>query len=500
MKSMTPPTSRRMACAITPATWRWCAAAKPRSRSCWHRRRLRSKARSMRGAAAIAAASAGTLRRPAPADGRGDRLAARRPAARTLHRAAARRGGPGRAGARRAGAAVPQPARLCAADLVPRLRPSDACPNCDAWLVDHRFQRRLVCHHCGFLLPPPATCPKCEAAGFSFVAGRSRRRAARRGGGRAVSGRRILVLSQRSGRIDRAAARRNSTMSPRAASTSSSARSLSPRDTIFRSSIWSASSMPISASEWRSARRRAHVPAAASGRRAAPGARQGRGVGFLQTHQPEHPVMRALIAATARPSMPTRSSAREDRYPPFGRLASLVVSGGDKHATEGLCPEARRGRAARRAGAPAGSGGGAARCRARPPPLSSAGQVAAPSICRPTCANGSRRPQNEEDAQARGRRRSSRASSEVHPGSRPICRLPTIGRGSASSGAEGRRPGHRRQGGHSMPVFSRIAALAFVGLSSLFRPPDLVTTDLLPVPMKSVVWRIEFHDPVNIGI
>ena len=24
-----------------------------------------------------------------------------------------------------------------------------ACPNCDAWLVDHRFKRRLVCHHCG---------------------------------------------------------------------------------------------------------------------------------------------------------------------------------------------------------------------------------------------------------------------------------------------------------------------------------------------------------------
>ena len=29
------------------------------------------------------------------------------------------------------------------------------CPNCDAWLVDHRFKRRLVCHHCGFSMPPP---------------------------------------------------------------------------------------------------------------------------------------------------------------------------------------------------------------------------------------------------------------------------------------------------------------------------------------------------------
>ena len=61
-----------------------------------------------------------------------------------------------------------------------------ACPNCDAWLVDHRFRRRLVCHHCGFSMPLPEQCPKCEATG-SFVAGRSRRRAAGAGGGRAVS-------------------------------------------------------------------------------------------------------------------------------------------------------------------------------------------------------------------------------------------------------------------------------------------------------------------------
>src|SRR5207247_275338 len=43
------------------------------------------------------------------------------------------------------------------------------CPNCDSWLVDHRFKRRLVCHHCGFSLPPPAVCQKCQASD-SFVA------------------------------------------------------------------------------------------------------------------------------------------------------------------------------------------------------------------------------------------------------------------------------------------------------------------------------------------
>ena len=35
------------------------------------------------------------------------------------------------------------------------------CPNCSAWLVEHRLSRRLACHHCGHETPPPETCPEC---------------------------------------------------------------------------------------------------------------------------------------------------------------------------------------------------------------------------------------------------------------------------------------------------------------------------------------------------
>src|SRR5712672_488853 len=44
-----------------------------------------------------------------------------------------------------------------------------SCPHCDAWLVDHRFRRQLVCHHCGFATPQPTACPKCQATD-SFTA------------------------------------------------------------------------------------------------------------------------------------------------------------------------------------------------------------------------------------------------------------------------------------------------------------------------------------------
>ncbi|WP_334176156.1 primosomal protein N', partial [Pseudoxanthobacter sp.] len=39
-----------------------------------------------------------------------------------------------------------------------------SCPNCSAWLVDHRLRGRLVCHHCGHTEPRPDTCPACGEA------------------------------------------------------------------------------------------------------------------------------------------------------------------------------------------------------------------------------------------------------------------------------------------------------------------------------------------------
>jgi primosomal protein N' (replication factor Y) len=35
------------------------------------------------------------------------------------------------------------------------------CPNCSAWLVEHRLSRRLACHHCGHETSPPSNCPEC---------------------------------------------------------------------------------------------------------------------------------------------------------------------------------------------------------------------------------------------------------------------------------------------------------------------------------------------------
>jgi primosomal protein N' (replication factor Y) len=65
------------------------------------------------------------------------------------------------------------------------------------------------------------------------------------------------------------------------------------------------------------------------------GREEGRGAGYLQTHQPDHPVMRALLAGDRDAFYTSEIALREKtQYPPFGRLASLLVSAGERPAAE----------------------------------------------------------------------------------------------------------------------------------------------------------------------
>jgi primosomal protein N' (replication factor Y) len=45
------------------------------------------------------------------------------------------------------------------------------CPQCTAWLVEHRFIGRLQCHHCGYQVKPPEECPSCGQKDKLFACG-----------------------------------------------------------------------------------------------------------------------------------------------------------------------------------------------------------------------------------------------------------------------------------------------------------------------------------------
>jgi primosomal protein N' (replication factor Y) len=208
-----------------------------------------------------------------------------------------------------------------------------ACPNCDAWLVDHRFKRRLVCHHCGYSMPPPTLCPKCQATG-SFVAVGPGVERLEQEAAELFPGARILVLSSdlvesverlRQELDDVAQGCFDIVIGTQLVAKGHHFPKLNLVGIVD-------ADLGLANGDPRAAERTFQLLHQVVGRA---GREAGRGVGLLQTHQPEHPVMRALIAQDREAFYAAEIAVREKTgYPPFGRLASLLVSGADKHATD----------------------------------------------------------------------------------------------------------------------------------------------------------------------
>jgi primosomal protein N' (replication factor Y) (superfamily II helicase) len=208
-----------------------------------------------------------------------------------------------------------------------------ACQNCDAWLVDHRFKKRLVCHHCGFSMPPPEKCQKCGTE-HSFVPVGPGVERLEHEAAELFPDKRILVLSSdlvesierlRQELDDVAQGRFDIVIGTQLVAKGHHFPKLNLVGIVD-------ADLGLSNGDPRAAERTFQLLHQVVGRA---GREEGRGYGFLQTHNPEHPVMRALIAQDREAFYSAEIEVREKTgYPPFGRLASLLISGGDKHATE----------------------------------------------------------------------------------------------------------------------------------------------------------------------
>ncbi|HYS48550.1 MAG TPA: primosomal protein N', partial [Xanthobacteraceae bacterium] len=207
------------------------------------------------------------------------------------------------------------------------------CPTCDSWLVEHRFKRRLVCHQCGFATPPPTACPKCQAT-ESFVACGPGVERLEEEVAALFPQRRILVLSSdlvaTVERLREELAEVEQGLVDIVIGTQLVAKGHHfPKLNLV--GIVDAD-LGLGHGDPRAAERTFQLLHQVIGRA---GREEGRGYGLIQTHQPNHPVMRALIAAERDAFYSAEIEARERAgYPPFGRLASLLVSGPEKPAAE----------------------------------------------------------------------------------------------------------------------------------------------------------------------
>ena len=210
-----------------------------------------------------------------------------------------------------------------------------ACTICDAWLVDHRFRQRLVCHHCGFSMPRPPACPNCQAEESLVAIGPGVERLQEEAAA-LFPDQRTMVLSSdlitsietmRSELNDIAAGRVDIIIGTQLVAKGHHFPRLNLVGVID-------ADLGLGNGDPRAAERTWQLLNQVIGRA---GRDSGRGVGYLQTHQPEHPVMKALVACDREAFYANEIGSRERTgYPPFGRLASLIISAGDRPGAEGF--------------------------------------------------------------------------------------------------------------------------------------------------------------------
>jgi primosomal protein N' (replication factor Y) len=208
-----------------------------------------------------------------------------------------------------------------------------ACTICDAWLVDHRFRQRLVCHHCGFSMPRPSQCPHCAAEESLAAVGPGVERLQEEAAALFPDARTMVLSSDLITSIETMRSELNDIAEGRV-------------DIIIGTQLVAKghhfprlnlvgvvdADLGLGNGDPRAAERTFQMLNQVIGRT---GREQGRGIGYLQTHQPEHPVMKALVASDREAFYASEIAARErSGYPPFGRLASLIISAGDRPTAE----------------------------------------------------------------------------------------------------------------------------------------------------------------------
>lgn len=210
------------------------------------------------------------------------------------------------------------------------------CPQCSAWLVEHRFRRTLVCHHCGYSEPPAQQCRHCGAVDQFVACGPGVERLAEEALELFPNARLELFTSDSLMNRDEASAavdRMEKGEIDILIGTQMAAKGHHFPNLTLVAVI--DADLGLNGGDLRAAERTFQLLYQVAGR----AGRDGRpGRALIQTHNPEHPVMQALVSGDrdrfVEVELHDRAAAG---MPPYGRLASLIISGPDPAAVDNVC-------------------------------------------------------------------------------------------------------------------------------------------------------------------
>ncbi len=199
------------------------------------------------------------------------------------------------------------------------------CPNCTAWMVEHRLLARLQCHHCGHTEQPPRACPECHEEDALVACGPGVERIADEVTELFPEARRAIVTS-------------DTLWSPAKAAEFVGRMEAGEIDIVIGTQLVTKgyhfpnlttvgvidADLGLQGGDLRAAERTFQQIMQVAGR-AGRGEKPGRV--FVQTHAPDSAVIRALVSGDAERFYAAETESRRDAgVPPFGRFAGIIIS------------------------------------------------------------------------------------------------------------------------------------------------------------------------------
>ncbi len=210
------------------------------------------------------------------------------------------------------------------------------CPQCTAWLVEHRLAGRLQCHHCGHQAAIPEACPACRTEGALAACGPGVERLAEEVAALFPEARTTVMAS-------------DTVSGPSAAAALLTAIVAREIDIVIGTQIVAKghhfpyltlvgvvdADLGLFGGDLRAAERTHQLLHQVAGRA---GRAEHAGRVLLQTVEPTHPVMQALASGDRDRFMDLEIETRiRAGLPPFGHLAALILSDPDAGRVDGVC-------------------------------------------------------------------------------------------------------------------------------------------------------------------
>lgn len=212
------------------------------------------------------------------------------------------------------------------------------CPHCSAWLVEHKKPPRLQCHHCDYRTPPPAHCPECGTAAEDalYACGPGVERLAEEAA-RLFPDARVGLMTSDSLPTPDATEKLIGDVESGAVNLLIGTQMMAKGHHFPNLALVGVidADLGLAGGDLRAAERSWQLLHQLSGRA---GRAAVKGHVYLQTYNPDHAVMQALLHSDRDNFIAAEKMGREQAgMPPFGRLAGLIIEGKNETDVQAAC-------------------------------------------------------------------------------------------------------------------------------------------------------------------